>query len=66
MAVLKFDDTDYHNLIDLLVEAVQVTEATGHRPSVVVMEEHTPPMSFLRSPPFFRITNRSTSAMRPW
>ena len=36
MAVLKFDDTDYHNLIDLLVEAVQVTEATGHRPSVVV------------------------------
>jgi hypothetical protein len=36
VAVLKFDDTDYHNLIDLLVEAVQVTEATGHRPSVVV------------------------------
>ena len=36
VAVLKFDDTDYHNLIDLLVEAVKVTEATGHRPSVVV------------------------------
>jgi hypothetical protein len=35
-AVLKFNDTDYHNLIDLLVEAVKVTEATGHRPSVVV------------------------------
>ena len=34
--VLKFDDTDYHNLIDLLVEAVKATEATGHRPSVVV------------------------------
>ena len=26
VAVLKFDDTDYHNLIDLLVEAVKVTE----------------------------------------
>ena len=36
VAVLKFDNTDYHNLIDLLVEAVKVTEATGHRPSVVV------------------------------
>src|SRR5262245_25593780 len=36
MAMLKFNDTDYHNLIDLLVEAVKVTEATGHRPSVVV------------------------------
>jgi len=36
VAVIKFDDTDYHNLIDLLVEAVKVTEATGHRPSVVV------------------------------
>jgi len=29
MAVLEFNDTDYHNLIDLLVEAVKVTEATG-------------------------------------
>jgi hypothetical protein len=36
VAGLKFNDTDYHNLIDLLVEAVKVTEATGHRPSVVV------------------------------
>ena len=29
MAVLEFNDTDYHNLIDLLVEAVKVKEATG-------------------------------------
>jgi hypothetical protein len=36
VAGLKFNDTDYHNLIDLLVEAVKVTEAMGHRPSVVV------------------------------
>jgi hypothetical protein len=36
VALLKFGDTDYHNLIDLLVEAVKLTEATGHRPSVVV------------------------------
>jgi hypothetical protein len=36
MAVLEFNDTDYHNLIDLLVEAVKVTEATGQRPSVVI------------------------------
>jgi hypothetical protein len=36
VTVLEFDDTDYHNLIDLLVEAVKVTEATGERPSVVI------------------------------
>jgi len=36
MAVLEFNDTDYHNLIDLLVEAVKVTEATGQRPSLVI------------------------------
>jgi len=36
MAVLEFNDTDYHNLIDLLVETVKVTEATGQRPSLVI------------------------------
>jgi hypothetical protein len=66
VAVLKFNDTDYHNLVDLLVAAVKVTEATGHRPSVVVHGRTYAPMTLLTSRPFFRITNRSTSAMRPW